>query len=74
MTFLQTLVATLSAPGPLVYITAAAVLLAMLGLIVALSALMLGKEIRWSQHGYWKRKDAKKQPVKQNLQNRGPRP
>jgi hypothetical protein len=74
MTLFQSIIAALSAPGPMVYIAAVAVVLGMLGLFIALSALVLGKEIRWSQHGYWKRKDAKAKPANQNLPPRAPNP
>jgi hypothetical protein len=40
-------------------------------LVIALSALFLGKEIRWSQYGYWKRKETKPKLIKSTQQAKG---
>ena len=40
-------------------------------LVIALSALLLGQEIRWSQHGYWKRRNAPSKRPKTAVQTKG---
>jgi hypothetical protein len=39
--------------------------------VIALSALLLGQEIRWSQHGYWKRRNAPTKRPKTAVQTKG---
>ena len=54
----------MSALEPYILLAMAAVL------VIALSALCLGKEIRWGQHGYWKRKEAETKTVKPTQPNK----
>jgi hypothetical protein len=39
--------------------------------VIALSALLLGQEIRWSQHGYWKRRNVPTKRPKPEGQTKG---
>ena len=67
MTFLQIIGSVLSA-------SQSWVLLAAVVLVIVLLALLLGKEVRWSQHGYWKRRDVQTKRPKPATQVKGTGP